>query len=122
MTHLKARSDAALKLYKELQREEAAQVWELSLQIKIDPLQTKDANAAAGKSSGGFCGGSTKDVHDPSREPGPAPVQRPGLSQNQETEAVSAVNKTPAAPLGQQQQQSHAQQPQQPPQRLLRSE
>jgi hypothetical protein len=39
--------------------------------------QAKDADAAAGRKSGGFCGGSTKGVHDPSKEPQAAPSQTP---------------------------------------------
>ena len=31
--------------------------------------QSKDADAAAGKKSGGICGGSTSDVYDPQKEP-----------------------------------------------------
>jgi hypothetical protein len=75
-------------------------------------IQAKDADAAAGKKSGGFCGGGTKNVHDPTREPGPAPNQtQGGISPRQETESLDNVNKIPAA----------AQQ-QPPQQRLLRSE
>jgi hypothetical protein len=37
----------------------------------------KDADVAAGKKSGGFCGGSTKDVHDPSKAPQEAPSRLP---------------------------------------------
>jgi hypothetical protein len=77
--NLKAKSGTALKVYKELQREEKAQVSILLLQssLSLSLSQAKDADAAAGRKSGGFCGGSTKGVHDPSKEPQAAPSQTP---------------------------------------------
>lgn len=60
LTHLKSKSQAALNIFKELQKEESA--------------QAKDVAASLGKkTSRGFCGGTTKDVHDPHNVPSSLP-------------------------------------------------